>query len=195
MKLTKKSLKQHQTRIAAIRTARGVYRIETCFNRYMGKNFYTPYLKRGKRHVQLGLTAEYTLDTLEKAGQRIKEHMKQNPPESYLPKVGMGATLHLWSDKEPFFIVEVSSNLKRIKVQSAKAELVKGPGDCILGGFSAIFTNQSQQEWKVTPDPEGRIAEYSLRKSGRWIRTGCQDTGGACFLTIGYAYKFYDYNF
>jgi hypothetical protein len=59
----------------------------------------------------------------------------------------------------------------------------------IPGGFSAHCSNQRDQNWFITSNPENRVIRIRLGKKG-W-----KDAHGRRFALSDEPVKFYDYNF
>lgn len=107
---------------------------------------------------------------------RIAEEAKM--PE---PKVGMGATINMHSDRYAVTIVEVVSP-SRIVVQHDRSKLIGG-------------SRQSEsQEYEFTPNPKGEKKVFSKRKNGLWIESG-HERGSGTSLTIGVRDEYYDPGF
>lgn len=104
--------------------------------------------------------------------------------------VGQGATRILYTDREPFEVVEIRTPNK-IMVRAMNAELSPDwKPDIVPGGFSGVCLNQLEQvgQWKLTPDPTAPLIALRRHKDGRWYE-------GTLRYSIGVARKFYDYNF
>lgn len=100
-------------------------------------------------------------------------------------EVGDHASVKLWSDEEPCTVIRRTA--KTITVRYDKAELDPNwKPEWIPGGFSAICTNNSEQKWIITEDPNGSTETFRMTKRG-WEHNGCR-------LTPGW-HKYYDYNF
>lgn len=97
------------------------------------------------------------------------------------PEVGMGATVLMWTDRAPATIVEVVSP-KTIKVQGDNAKRVDENG------------MSESQTYEYTPNEDGPVDTYTLRKNGRWIRKGDPMKGGQCLL-VGSREKYHDFSF
>lgn len=117
--------------------------------------------------------------------------------------VGMGATIHGYSDAHACTIIAVSKNGKKVTVREDKATLLNGHGSGApdelkfsVGGFCAHVSGV--QRYAYEPDPNGSESTYTLRslKNGgeRWVRVG-ETTRGGSSLTIGERREHYDYNF
>lgn len=120
-------------------------------------------------------------------------------------EVGDGISECLYSDVNPYTVVDVSKNGKRIKVRACKAELADGwKPEFIPGGFSAHCTNQSEQKWNIEEDEEGRVVELSLRRV-KFKNPNLPATHRECWVPVGSSpntvcwvaghRKFHDYNF
>lgn len=113
--------------------------------------------------------------------------------------VGMGATIHGYSDSYACTVIEFSANGKRVKVQEDEATLLNGfnsgEPDALQfeqGGFCGHTSGT--QRWECKPNPKGAIRTFSLRKNGRWVESGGTATGGTR-LTLGVRHHHYDFNF
>ncbi len=99
------------------------------------------------------------------------------------PKVGMGVTEYLWSDRLPYEIVEVVDN-RHITVRELKATLK--PGETVFSDC---------QEYDYASNPGGRTRNLFLTKKGVWReRVGVRSLGPTVFY-VGKATKFYDPSF
>lgn len=78
--------------------------------------------------------------------------------EDSFPKVGMGATMVVGSDRYAYTIVKVSESGKTIVIQS---DIEKQVGE--------YFGNQ---KWEHTPNPEGAMRTVRLGKSGMYKSLG-----------------------
>lgn len=99
------------------------------------------------------------------------------PPQ---PEVGMGATMLYWSDRVAGTVIEVKG--KRLVWQEDNATRADQNG------------MSDAQTYTYTPDPEGRVEVFTLRKNGRWVREGDSMQNGTC-LGLGYRRKYYDFSF
>jgi len=109
------------------------------------------------------------------------------------PEVGVGATLHLYSDSYAFTVVDVI-NESKIVVRRCKATLKDGwKPDMQAGGFSAHTSNNASQEYTYEDDLEAVGVAYTLRNNGGWYAEGESSKGSR--LVLGYRARFYDYNF
>ena len=96
------------------------------------------------------------------------------------PTVGMGATEIMYSDRNPFTVIEVISP-RKIVVQADTATRTDnwGMSEC--------------QKYDYSPDPEGRIRTLTLRKNGRWVPVG--ESGKGTNFLVGDRRKYHDYSF
>ena len=102
-------------------------------------------------------------------------------------QVGDGVTLNLYSDSEAYTVIKRTPTT--ITVQRDKA--IKDPRfipKWIPGGFSAICTNQDEQEYTYERDENGfKQTLHFSKKYGRFMYLGKP-------ISIG-RHEFYDYNF
>lgn len=94
-----------------------------------------------------------------------------------------------YSDVEPFEVVRVISD-KTIEIRAMDAE----KDDSVklefhVGGFSAHCSNQHQQKWFITSNPNNPVIRIRLGKKG-W-----KDAHGRRYGLADKPCKFYDYNF
>lgn len=95
-----------------------------------------------------------------------------------------------YSDIEPFEVLERRSE-KLIVIREMQAVLHPDwKPDVQVGGFAGFVRNCSEQEWIISPDPEGRVVKIRLHKDGNW-----RDVFGNKYALRNEPYKFYDYNF
>lgn len=94
-----------------------------------------------------------------------------------------------YSDVNPFEVVRVISD-KTIEVRKMHAERDESVQlQWHAGGFAGHCSNQRDQRWVITSDPEGSVVRLRLTKRG-W-----QDKHGRRFGLNDQPVKFYDYNF
>jgi hypothetical protein len=99
------------------------------------------------------------------------------------------ANMYSYSDVEPFEVVRAISD-KTLEVRgmdSERDESIKL--EFHVGGFAAHCSNQRDQKWFITSNPENRIIRIRLGKKG-W-----KDKHGRKFGLSDKPVKFYDYNF
>ena len=105
------------------------------------------------------------------------------------------ANQHLYTDINPFEVIEEKSDT-RIVVRSMKSTIKPAAKEALQasfvpGGFVGHFDN-SEQDWDIVPDENGRVLELRRHKDGRWYETGSRH----CPFTLATKpVKFYDYNF
>jgi hypothetical protein len=102
-----------------------------------------------------------------------------------VPAVGMGATMIMWTDREPFTIIEVRNNSKGVAVE------------LVLQADTYTRTDKNgmseSQNYEFTPNPQGHTEIVTRRKNGQWVRKG-ESIKGTKF-TIGYRDRYHDYSF
>lgn len=89
-------------------------------------------------------------------------------------EIGTGATQIVGSDFYPFTIIEIIND-KKIVVQSDDAK------PDVENGFD-YFTNQI---YKITPNPNGKVLTLSLRKNNLWVEVGKASKNPATFFSLG----------
>lgn len=95
-----------------------------------------------------------------------------------------------YSDVNPHEIVRWVSD-KTVEIRAMKAE--RDPSykpEMVVGGFSAVCLNQSEQKWVITGNPKARVFRIRLHADGAWR---CPN-GNRYQLGVK-PIKFYDYNF
>jgi hypothetical protein len=97
------------------------------------------------------------------------------------PEVGMGVTRCMWSDREPYEVIEVQDE-RHIKVRKMHAKRIdkNGMSDC--------------QDYIYTSNENGSVVDLFLTKQGRWRDRHGRKLGCDGWL-IGKAEKYYDYSF
>ncbi len=93
------------------------------------------------------------------------------------PKVGVGCTVLMWSDRSPATIVEVSPSKRSI--------WVVGNGYKNFPGHCNAFTED--QKYVIEPIPPEKAnrkyaEEYTLRKNGKYVAKGEPYLGGSVLL-------------
>ena len=100
------------------------------------------------------------------------------------------ANLLGYSDVEPYEVVRVISE-KTIEVREMDADRDESVKlDFAIGGFSAVCTNQSNQNWFIKSNSKNPVIRIRLRKNGSYY-----SASGARFALSDKPVKFYDYNF
>ena len=71
-----------------------------------------------------------------------------------------------WSDVNPYEVVKVVSN-KTIEVREMDADRDETVWlEWVAGGFSAVCTNQHDQNWIIKSDPNAPVIRIRLGKNG-----------------------------
>lgn len=110
-------------------------------------------------------------------------------------KIGDGVTEILYTDRAAYSIVEIKSD-RKIVVQKDTATLKEDfQPEIVPGGFAGHCTNNREQRYNYTPNPEGPQVVLTLRKSGKWLPMGQSDSPRSKSWKIGIRSEFYDYNF
>lgn len=106
-------------------------------------------------------------------------------------EIGMGATVHMYSDSHACTVISVSKSGKKVILQEDDAVLDNFKPKVIPGGFVGHVINQNEQTYIYSRNPDGR--EYVVRKNkkGQWKITNNPSMG----INFGVRAKFYDYNF
>lgn len=94
------------------------------------------------------------------------------------PKVGMGATILMWTDRHAGTIGWVSASGAKIVVQEDKATRVDKNG------------MSDSQEYAYEPDPDGRTWVFTRRRDGKY-----REKGGRTGLLLGHRRKYHDFSF
>ena len=119
---------------------------------------------------------------------REREEAKDKLWREYIEGVEVGDRMNvkLWTDVEPCTVIKRTA--KSITVRYDKAELDPNwEAKWVIGGFSAICTNDHEQKWIITEDKDSQRTEtFRLTKLG-WAHNGC-------LCNPGWR-KYYDYNF
>lgn len=97
------------------------------------------------------------------------------------PEVGNGAHTNNGVDCSSMTIIEVSPNGKTVVAQRDNKKSVEG---------SSSYSN----EWELTPNPEGAIYTFTLRKNGYFVAEGEPMREGTVLHTSG-RYEYYSYEF
>ena len=103
-------------------------------------------------------------------------------------EVGDHAHVTLWSDVEPVTIIAKTKTTLTVRYDKAERDPNWKP-EWIVGGFSAHCTNNDDQQWIISEDPNGNTEVFRWSK-----RLNCYKNTGGCKLHPYWA-KHYDYNF
>ena len=102
-------------------------------------------------------------------------------------KIGTGVTENGWTDRYPYEVVRiVSEKCLEIRAMDAKLDPAWKP-EWHVGGFAGHCSNQHEQKWNLTSNPENPTKLIRLTKKGWSLKSSRYD--------IGVARKFHDYNF
>lgn len=102
-------------------------------------------------------------------------------------EVGDKGSVRLWSDSEPCTVIKRTKTTVTVRFDKATRNPNWKP-EWIPGGFSAICTNNEDQQWIIEDNPNGSTETfYWSDKENCFVHHGCR-------LTPGW-YKHYDYNF
>jgi len=95
-----------------------------------------------------------------------------------------------YSDVNPYEIVRVVSDkcfevreMDAVRDESIKLEFV-------IGGFSSVCVNQSEQEWIISSNAENKVFKIRASKKKGWA-----DKYGNKYAISDEPVKYYDYNF
>ena len=89
------------------------------------------------------------------------------------PKVGMGCTIHYYSDAEPATVVRVSESGKTCWIR--------------MNDTKAIGEGFWHQDWEILDDLIGEEIRVNLRKNGWYFSSE--------YVELGRRYKYYDWEF
>jgi hypothetical protein len=94
-----------------------------------------------------------------------------------------------YSDVEPFEVIRVISEqtLEIREMDAVRDDSVKL--EFHVGGFSAHCSNQNEQKWAISSNPNNLVVRIRKGKKG-W-----KDAHGRRFVLDDEPIKFYDYNF
>ena len=98
------------------------------------------------------------------------------------PVVGMGGSIHYWSDSHACTIIEVSKSGKTVVTTKDIAKRIDSNG------------MSTSQKYEFTPNPDGVRYTFTLRKNGRWVQEGESMRGGTV-LTLTGRYHYHDFSF
>lgn len=98
------------------------------------------------------------------------------------PVVGMGATILMWTDRHAATILAIGPNARWLTVQEDRAIRTDGNG------------MSDAQTYRYERNPDAPIWRFTLRKDGRYRRTGDSSTSGLSLL-IGVRRTYHDFSF
>ena len=102
--------------------------------------------------------------------------------------VGDKAHVRMWSDECPVTIIKKTATTLTVRKDKAVLDPNWKP-EFVLGGFSAHCTNNDEQKWIISDDPDGDIEVFRWSKRLNCFKDKCD-----CKLLPGWA-KVHDYNF
>lgn len=98
------------------------------------------------------------------------------------PEVGMGVTEIMYSDRNPWEIIEIKDD-RHITVRALDWKRVDSWG------------MSEAQEYEYTSNPENRTKNLFLTKQGQWKERIGRNGLGVTVFTIGRAERYYDFTF
>ncbi len=104
--------------------------------------------------------------------EELKAELARREAATTGPQVGDGATRRVGSDCYPYTIIEVGSDAKFIRVQADSYKVVEGN---FMQGNAVV---------EYSPNPEGDIITYTLRKNGKYIQQGAPMNMGGVSIGI-----------
>lgn len=100
-------------------------------------------------------------------------------------QVGLGVTIHYYTDSRPYTIAKIRGS--HIYIKSDKVTRLTKP-EIIPGGFSGVCVNNHQIKYEITEDPQcTNLTVLCPKRNGEYHYNGRP-------VTVGRQY-FYDYNF
>jgi hypothetical protein len=104
--------------------------------------------------------------------------------------VGDKVHYSIGSDVFPGVVSKVTSKTVTVRESQATLHPDWNP-EFDVGGFAAHCTNQHDQRWEYSDDPNGRLNKFTYRsKSEKFMMVGCNTS-----VLYGGWRKFHDYNF
>lgn len=97
-----------------------------------------------------------------------------------VPAVGMGCTIHYYSDAEPATVVRISKSGKTCWIRKNETEADPSKGEICIG----------HQNWLIKKKFTSSEIRVSLRSDGRW-----RCSGSDLYVELGRQYKYYDWEF
>ena len=102
--------------------------------------------------------------------------------------VGDKAHVRMWSDEYPVTIIKKTATTLTVRRDKAVLDPNWKP-EFVLGGFSAHCTNNDEQKWIISDDPDGDVEVFRWSKCMNCFKDNCN-----CKLLPGWT-KVHDYNF
>jgi hypothetical protein len=114
---------------------------------------------------------------------------------------GDGVTVSVWSDADAYTIVRATRTRIVAREDSATLDPSFKP-EIIPGGFLGHCTNQREQTYSYSPNPQGRLVTVTLRRwrdeegneRRMWKAAGSSISARGGSVVPG-RHKFHDYNF
>ena len=126
----------------------------------------------------------------------INDIMSRSTAGELVPKVGMGVTYLMWSDRHPGTIVAVVYGGRGVSVQRDKCT--------VKPGKTYINTESQGDVWDIEPTViedgwDGRVQisnadRFTKRKNGCWVKEGSPMRSGQR-IAIGYRERYEDPHF
>lgn len=118
------------------------------------------------------------------------EKLKRDMMKEWLAELEVGDKGHIchWSDVTPCTIIKKTQKTLTVRHDDGELDPNWKP-EWVPGGFSAICTNQNEQEWILKDDPDGVVEIFRWSDKYNCYRNKCGE-----ILNPGWV-KFYDYNF
>jgi len=111
------------------------------------------------------------------------------------PKIGDKVNIPRYSDCDPATVIKRTTCYCWVQLDKAELDPSWKP-EYIPGGFSVHCTNQREQKWNITRDPNGSIEKFYYSKKRKiWLRSYSADCSRTFTPLREGWYKFYDYNF
>lgn len=137
-------------------------------------------------HAELEARTGWHSDLTYSERERVREEMYQEWYKEMT--VGDHAHVLLWSDIEPVTIIKQTATTLTVRYDKAERDPNWKP-EWVVGGFSAICTNSSDQRWIIEEDPNGRTEVF------RWHRSTGEYVSSSGLRLRPEWHKKYDYNF
>jgi hypothetical protein len=122
--------------------------------------------------------------------------MSNTNSSTVVPVVGMGATVHGYSDSRAYTVVKVSASGKKVTLQRDKAALLNGVNsgeqDALQfspGGFCGHTSGT--QRYSYEKDTNGQTLSATFRKNGKWVVSGTTSER----VSLDKRSEHYDFNF
>ena len=110
--------------------------------------------------------------------------------EDWYKEMEVGDHCHIkhWSDVSPCTVIKRTKSTITVRYDKAERDPNWKP-EWIVGGFSAHCTNNEDQEWIISEDPDGRVETFRWRKTRNCFMNTAEEKLFPEWM------KFYDYNF